>query len=224
MAIGTLALLIGCGSKREVTGTLLAAHPAGTRAVATGSYGTSSATVASDGRFALAPPSQGTFRVRFVAPNGGRRAILGTVVGKSGRPASFRSDGRGLALGEVGRRGQALEPADGCAGDGEGLDAQGDVDQADAGEEDEHDDDACEDGEHDGGDNDDGEHDGGHHHDGDHDGGHHGDDGDRDGGHHGDGGDHDGGHHDDDGDHDGGHHGDDGDHDGGHDDDEDGGD
>jgi hypothetical protein len=202
-AVGAIAMALGCGSKREVTGTLVAAHPADTLVLATGSHGNSSATVLPDGRFALAFPPQGTFRVRFVALQGGRRSIFGTVVGSNGRPLSFQSNARAIVLGAVGLRSAAPAPsasADPCTGDGEALAAQGDVGdagEADAGEEGEHEhDDVCDDGDHDGGEHDDGDHDGGEHrdggehHDGGHDGGEH-----RDGGEHHDGGaHHDGGH------------------------------
>jgi hypothetical protein len=134
--------------------------------------------------------------VRFVALQGGRRSIFGTVVGNNGRPVSFRSNAGAIALGAVGLRSAAPAPsasADPCTGDGEALAAQGEVGdagEADAGEESEHDD-VCDDGDHDGGEHHDGGHDGGEHHDG--------------GGEHHDGG-HDGGEH-----HDGGHDGGDGD-------------
>src|SRR5260370_26148814 len=91
--VGAMAMTFACGSKqREVTGTLVAAHPADTLVLATGSQGTSSATLPSDGRFTLPFPPQGTFRVRFVSLQGGQRRILGTVGGKNGRPVSFRTN------------------------------------------------------------------------------------------------------------------------------------
>jgi hypothetical protein len=174
MAATALVVVLGCGSRREVTGRLFAAHPPDTAVVATGQAGAITTTLAADGSFSLPLPSHGTFRVRFVTVTGLRRGILGTVAGKDGRPISFRSDGRSVALGAIGR-GQAL-PAEGapCAGDGTSLDAEkaGGEEAADAGDEVSHDD-VCGDGEHDGGEHEDGEHDGGEHEDGDHDGGHH---------------------------------------------------
>jgi hypothetical protein len=184
--VGAMAMAFACGSRREVTGTLVAAHPADTLVLATGSQGTSSATLPPDGRFTLSFPRAGTFRVRFVALQGGRRRILGTLVGKNGRPVSFRTNAGNIALGAVAPRDAApASPATGdpCVGDGLALAAEGDVgvaEEADSGEEVEHDD-VCGDGDHDGGDHHDGDHDGGDHddpdggdhHDGDHDGGDH---------------------------------------------------
>ena len=131
----------GCSSDFEVTGTLLAAHPPGTVAVATSALGERrEAPVADDGAFTLKLPTVRGCLVRFVAP-GKHPRVLATVMRKgTHRPLVIYAGARSQEIGQVGTSAQALVENEGGACDslGAALDSSGEAD--DHGDDDEGDD------------------------------------------------------------------------------------
>lgn len=138
-----MALGGSCSSAFEATGTLLAAHPPGTMAVATSALGErTEAPVADDGTFTLRLPTVRGCLVRFVAA-GKHARVMATVMRKgTHRPLVIYAGARSKEIGQVGTSAQALVENEGGACDslGTALDSNGDAD--DHGDDDEGGDDA----------------------------------------------------------------------------------
>jgi hypothetical protein len=160
------ALLAGCssGAARQVSGTILAAHPAGTSVLAIGATTRQSAAVMPDGSFSLSLPIGAIYRLHAVTQRAGHPAILGTLTSR-GRALRIdtRSKTSALSLGKIGSATQTLaapDPSKECTTDGDALDTEHDGNEggvdagepeganndADGGENDQHDD-VCQQGE-----------------------------------------------------------------------------
>lgn len=133
VTVVSVALAACGGGARTVSGTLVSSHTSALTAVATAPYAQRiSAPVAADGHFSLSLPSAGDYRVRFVADDGRRTAVVASVVKPgTGTLMIFKPSGPSrVELGKVGSEARALAmtPAGTCHDDGEHLEAEHDCD------------------------------------------------------------------------------------------------